>query len=159
MEVQFGRYQKNILQEWSMVKNLSCVSCAAWNVFPINSLVWVSKGSNEATITLLIRLYKVHYQQLYFVFNLFFSQITTLQFLTGKYRQDRGVQGNRCNENRDPIMRTEIPCNQNRFFSVRIDLQGVPCKPYRVWVYSVYTGYDYKREKENYLEQHSSARI
>jgi hypothetical protein len=39
VEVQFGRYQKYILQEWSMVKNLSCVSCAAWNVFPINSLV------------------------------------------------------------------------------------------------------------------------
>ena len=39
VEVQFGGYQKNILQEWSMVKNLSCVSCAAWNVFPINSLV------------------------------------------------------------------------------------------------------------------------
>ena len=39
VEVQFGRYQKNILQEWSMVKNLSCVSCAAWNVFPINSLL------------------------------------------------------------------------------------------------------------------------
>ena len=39
MEVQFGRYQKNILQEWSMVQNLSCVSCAAWNVFPINSLL------------------------------------------------------------------------------------------------------------------------
>ena len=39
VEVQFGRYQKNILQEWSMVKNLSCFSCAAWNVFPINSLV------------------------------------------------------------------------------------------------------------------------
>ena len=38
MEVQFDRYQKNILQEWSTVKNLSCVSCAAWNVFPINSL-------------------------------------------------------------------------------------------------------------------------
>ena len=37
--VQFGRYQKNILQEWSMVKNLSCVSCAAWNVFPVNSLL------------------------------------------------------------------------------------------------------------------------
>ena len=36
-EVQFGRYQKNILQELSMVKNLSCVNCAAWNVFPINS--------------------------------------------------------------------------------------------------------------------------
>ena len=28
-----------ILQEWSMVKNVSCVSCAAWNVFPINSLL------------------------------------------------------------------------------------------------------------------------
>ena len=39
VEVQFSRYQKYILQEWSMVKNLSCVSCAAWNVFPINSLV------------------------------------------------------------------------------------------------------------------------
>ena len=39
VEVQFGRYQKNILQEWSMVKNLSCVSCTAWNVFPINSLI------------------------------------------------------------------------------------------------------------------------
>ena len=38
VEVQFGRYQKNILQEGSMVKNLSCVSCAAWNVFPVNSL-------------------------------------------------------------------------------------------------------------------------
>ena len=39
VEVQLGRYQKNILQEWSMVKNLSCVSCAVWNVFPINSLL------------------------------------------------------------------------------------------------------------------------
>ena len=39
VEVQFGRYQKNIFQEWSMVENLSCVSCAAWNVFPINSLM------------------------------------------------------------------------------------------------------------------------
>ena len=41
VEVQFGKYQKNILQEWSMVKNLSCVSCATWNVFLINSLVAV----------------------------------------------------------------------------------------------------------------------
>ena len=39
VQVQFGRYQENILQEWSMVKNLSCVSCAAWNVSPINSLM------------------------------------------------------------------------------------------------------------------------
>ena len=34
-------------------------------------------------------------------------------------------------------MRTGVPCNENRFFPVRIDLQGVPCKPYKVWVYSV----------------------
>ena len=35
-------YQKYILLEWSMVKNLSCVSCAAWNVFPINLLLTVT---------------------------------------------------------------------------------------------------------------------
>ena len=34
-------------------------------------------------------------------------------------------------------MRTGVPCNEKRFFLVRIDLQGLPCKPYRVWVYSV----------------------
>ena len=28
-------------------------------------------------------------------------------------------------------MRTGVPCNENRFFPVRIDLQGVPCKPYK----------------------------
>ena len=27
-------------------------------------------------------------------------------------------------------------CNESRFFPVGIDLQGVPCKLYRVWVYS-----------------------
>ena len=61
----------------------------------------------------------------------------TLQSLTGKYR---GLQGNPCNENRDPAMRTGVPCNENRFFPVRIDLQGVPCKPYRVRVCSVLLG-------------------
>ena len=35
---QFGIYQTNILQDWSMVKYLSCVSCAAWSILPINSL-------------------------------------------------------------------------------------------------------------------------
>ena len=34
-------------------------------------------------------------------------------------------------------MRTGVPCNKNRVFPVRIDLQGVPCKPYRVWVCSL----------------------
>ena len=52
----------------------------------------------------------------------------------GKYR---GLQGNPCNENRDPAMRTGVPCNENRVFPVGIDLQGVPCKPYRVVVCSV----------------------
>ena len=34
VEVQFGRYQKNILQEGSMVKKLSCVSCGILKCFP-----------------------------------------------------------------------------------------------------------------------------
>ena len=51
-----------------------------------------------------------------------------------------GLQGNPCNENRDPAMRTGVPCNENRVFPVGIDLQGVPCKPYRVWVCSVPQG-------------------
>jgi hypothetical protein len=46
----------------------------------------------------------------------------TLQSLAGKYR---GLQGNPCNENRDPVMRTGVPFNENRFFPVRIDLQGL----------------------------------
>jgi len=41
VEVQLGRYQKNISQEWSRVKHLSCVSCAAWNVFFVNLLMAV----------------------------------------------------------------------------------------------------------------------
>ena len=35
-----------------------------------------------------------------------------LQSLTGKYR---GLQGNTCNENRDPAMRTGVLCNENSF--------------------------------------------
>ena len=61
---------------------------------------------------------------------------SSLHSLTGKYRE---IQGNPCNENREPAMRTGFPCNESRFFPVGIDLQGVPCKPYRVWVYSVVT--------------------
>ena len=34
VEVQFGRYQKNILQESSMTKKLSCVSCGSLKRFP-----------------------------------------------------------------------------------------------------------------------------
>ena len=60
--------------------------------------------------------------------------INSLHSLTGKYR---GLQGNPCNENRDPAMRTGVPCHENRVFPVGIDLQGVPCKPYRVWVFRV----------------------
>ena len=29
-----------------MVKNLSCVDCAAWNVLPINSMMLSSKGEH-----------------------------------------------------------------------------------------------------------------
>ena len=34
-------------------------------------------------------------------------------------------------------MRTVVPCNENRFFPVGVDSQGVPCELYRVWVCSV----------------------
>ena len=34
VEVQFGRYQNNILQERFMVKKLSCVSCGSLKRFP-----------------------------------------------------------------------------------------------------------------------------
>ena len=36
-------------------------------------------------------------------------------------------QGNPCNENRVPAMRTGLPCNENRFFPVRQSTQGKPC--------------------------------
>ena len=39
---------KKKFQEWSMVKNLSWVSCAAWNVFSINSLM---PGISSLTVT------------------------------------------------------------------------------------------------------------
>ena len=43
--------KQNILQELSMVKNLSCVSCAAWNIFPINSLLSLIKYSTPVHCT------------------------------------------------------------------------------------------------------------
>ena len=55
----------------------------------------------------------------------------TLQSLTGKYRD---LQGNPCNEKRDPAMSIGVPCNENRFFTVGIGSQRVPCELYRVWV-------------------------
>ena len=51
----------------------------------------------------------------------------------------RGLQGNPCNKNRDPVMRAGVPCNENRVFPVGIGSQGVPCELYRVWVYSAET--------------------
>ena len=41
-------------------------------------------------------------------------------------REVQGLQGNPCNENRDPAMKTGVPCNKYRFFPVGIDLQGFP---------------------------------
>ena len=40
VEVQFGRYQKNILQEWCRVKKLSCVSCGSLKRFPHTFTTW-----------------------------------------------------------------------------------------------------------------------
>ena len=47
----------------------------------------------------------------------------TLQSLTGKYR---GLQGNSCNENRDPVMRSGVPCNENRSFPVKKTYREFP---------------------------------
>ena len=45
-------------------------------------------------------------------------------------------QGKPCFHYRDPCNENRVLCNENRVFPLRIDLQGVPCKPYRVWVCS-----------------------
>ena len=59
----------------------------------------------------------------------------TLQSRTGKYRAS---QGNPCtNENRITAMRIGFPVMKTGFFHVRIVLQGIPCKPQRVWVCSL----------------------
>ena len=50
-----------------------------------------------------------------------FFPLTTLQSLTGKYRE---IQEKPCNENREPAMRTGFPCNESRYFPVGIDLQA-----------------------------------
>jgi hypothetical protein len=75
VEVQFGRYQKNILQEWSMIKNLACVSCAAWNVFPINSLMpfsscWCMISCDEIQF---IKVWKIKKSFICFIFLIQFS--------------------------------------------------------------------------------------
>ena len=54
------------------------------------------------------------------------------------------VQGSTGVYGKMPVMKTgvlqweegSLPCNENRFFPVRIDLQGVPFKPYMGWVCS-----------------------
>ena len=67
-----------------------------------------------------------------------------LQSLTGKYR---GLQGNPCNENRDPVMSTGVPCNENRFFPVRIYYTGKPCSGPVLALYgiAVYSGINLNR--------------
>jgi hypothetical protein len=61
--------------------------------------------------------------------------LTSLQSPTGKYRE---IQGNPCNESRDPAMRTGFPCNESRVFPVGIDLQGFPVS-YTGFGFAVYT--------------------
>ena len=93
--------------------------------------------------------------------------MTALQSPTGKYS---GLQGNSCNENRIPAIEYRVPCNENRFFPVRIDLQGVPCKPYTVWVCSGVMTWDFTsttsvgtqvlvRASQNYTRSRSSIRM
>ena len=69
---------------------------------------------------------------------LFPKLYTTLQSLTGKYRE---IQGKPCNENREPAMRTGFPCNESRYFPVGIDLQGFPvsCTGFGFAVYCSFT--------------------
>jgi hypothetical protein len=57
-----------------------------------------------------------------------------MQSLTGKYWS---LQGNLCNENRVPAMRTGVPCNENRFFPVRIALQGLGLHKGTIWQFPV----------------------
>ena len=65
---------------------------------------------------------------------------STLQSLTGKYRE---IQGKPCYENREPAMRTGFPCNESRFFPVGIDLQGkaVSCTVFGFTVHSDWREY------------------
>ena len=62
LKVQLGTYQKNISQEWSRVKNLSCVSCAAWNVFPLNLLLWPFTKYVMSTNKELIKCFYYYFQ-------------------------------------------------------------------------------------------------
>ena len=45
VEVQFGRYQKNILQGGYMVKKLSCVSCGSLKRFPHTFTIYTRSGA------------------------------------------------------------------------------------------------------------------
>ena len=46
-------------------------------------------------------------------------------------------------------MRTGVPCNENKFFSVGIGSQGVPSEPYSFWVCSECRSVDMRVEKKN----------
>ena len=50
-----GQMSKNILQEWSRVKNLSSVNCAAWHVFTINLLLTWSIIQSQQKVSKSIR--------------------------------------------------------------------------------------------------------
>ena len=56
-------------------------------------------------------------------FHLIHAIFNALQSLTGKFRD---LQGNPCNENRDPVMRTGVLCNENRFFPVKKTYREFP---------------------------------
>ena len=54
-------------------------------------------------------------------------------------KEVQGFTGQSLSRKQDPCNENRVPFNENRFFPVRIDLQGVPCEPNRVWVCSVPT--------------------
>ena len=109
-------------------------------------MVWFSSQPNLIAIdcvlhcTVVERVIQIFLSNYYFLFfssSLFLpwvalqycSQYTAIPYResTGVYREWKQI----------PAMRTGVPCNENRVFPVGIDLQGVPCKLYRVWVCSV----------------------
>ena len=68
VEVQFGRCQKNILQEWSMVKKRSCVSCGSLKRFPHTFTTVACLVLNSTTVIMLIYVKLVRLQQRHWLY-------------------------------------------------------------------------------------------
>ena len=77
----------------------------------------------------------------------------TLQSLTGKYR---GLQGNPCNKNRDPAMRTGVPCKfpvmKTGFSLCELTYREFPLSltGFGIAVYLAKRGPDYKMSQKSF---------